>query len=244
MRRRFCRSISALAGLLGALAFNCAAGAQDEVAAVFKAHELRFVYRSLVNPLDCSRLRNHVAGILRAMGARDDIKVRVTNCALFLSPDDDRDWDSWDRASPLDRFGSSRERMQLSNVRVELMFPVEATPAVLAEIDKDKSRRELISRVTGNPLAALNDPIIFPTQRKQVTLSRSTIRLMPEDCELLEQMIPTLFRKLDVKVVSRQLSCDPHQRSHFAPKVVVETLWPVGLPAPGEQRKEKEEEKK
>ncbi|HEV8331275.1 MAG TPA: hypothetical protein VGQ22_07650, partial [Steroidobacteraceae bacterium] len=188
MRRRFCRSISALAGLLGALAFNCAAGAQDEVAAVFKAHELRFVYRSLVNPLDCGKLRNHVAGILRAAGARDDIKVQVTNCELFLSPDKDPDWDSWDRDSPLDRFGPERDRMQISHVRVELMFPVEATPAVLAEIDKDKSRRELISRVTGNPLAALNDPIIFPTQRREVELSRSTIRLMPEDCELLEQM--------------------------------------------------------
>jgi len=244
MRRRFCRSISALAGVLGALAFNCAAGAQDEVAAVFKAHELRFVYRSLVNPLDCGKLGNHVAGILRAVGARDDIKVQVTNCDLFLSPDEDPDWDSWDRASPLDRFGPGRERMQMSNVRVELMFPVEATAAVLAEIDKDKSRRELISRVTGNPLAALNDPIIFPTQRKEVTLSRSTIRLMPGDCELLEQMLPTVFRKLNVKVVSRQLSCDPHQRSNFAPKVVVETLWPVGLPGPGEQKKEKEEEKK
>jgi hypothetical protein len=238
MRRRFCRSISALAGLLGALAFNCAAGAQDEVAAVFKAHELRFVYRSLVNPLDCGKLRNHVAGILRAVGARDDIKVQVTNCELFLSPDKDPDWDSWDRDSPLDRFGPERDRMQISHVRVELMFPVEATPAVLAEIDKDKSRRELISRVTGNPLAALNDPIIFPTQRREVELSRSTIRLMPEDCELLEQMVPTVFRKLDVKVVSRQLSCDPHQRSHFAPKVVVETLWPKGAPAPGDKEKE------
>jgi hypothetical protein len=241
MRRRFCRSTSALAGLLGALALNCASGAQDEVAAVFKAHELRFVYRSLVNPLDCNQLRNHIAGILRAVGARDDIKVVVTNCELFLSPDQDPGWDSWDRASPLDRFGYSRERLQLSNVRVELMFPVEATPAVLAEIDKDKSRRELISRVTGNPAAALNDPIIFPTQRREVTLSYSTIRLRPEDCELLEQMIPTVFRQLDVKVVSRQLYCDPHQRSHFSPKVVVETLWPKGAPAPGD--KEKEEKK-
>jgi hypothetical protein len=237
MRRRFCRSTSALAGLLGALAFNCAAGAQDEVAAVFKAHELRFVYRSLVNPLDCSRLRNHVAGILRAMGARDDIKVQVTNCALFLSPEEDRDWDGWDRASPLDRFGSSRERMQLSNVRVELMFPVEATPAVLAEIDKDKSRRELVSRVTGNPLAALDDPAIFAAQRREVTLSRGTIRLGPEDCELLEQMIPTVFRRLDVKVIKRQLSCDPYAQSRFAPKVVVETLWPVGAAVPGGEKK-------
>jgi hypothetical protein len=132
--------------------------------------------------------------------------------------------------------------MQISNVRIELMFPVEATPAVLAEIDKDKSRRELISRVTGNPLAALNDPIIFPVQRKEVTLSRSTIRLRPEDCELLEQMLPTVFRKLDVKVVRRELYCDPHQRSNFAPKVVVETWWPTGAPTPGEPQKEKEKE--
>jgi hypothetical protein len=243
MRRRFCRSTSALAGLLGALACNCAASA-DEAAAVFNAHEVRFVYRSLVNPLDCSQLRNHVAGILRAVGARDDIKVQVTNCEIFLSPDEDPDWDSWGRASPLDRFGPGSERMQISNVRIELMFPVEATPAVLAEIDKDKSRRELISRVTGNPLAALNDPIIFPVQRKEVTLSRSTIRLRPEDCELLEQMLPTVFRKLDVKVVRRELYCDPHQRSNFAPKVVVETWWPTGAPTPGEQQKEKDKEEK
>lgn len=241
MRRRFCRSTSARAALLAALAFSCAAGADDEVAAVFKAQEVRFVYRSFVNPLDCGELRNHVAVILRAVGARDDIKVQATNCELFLPPDQDPDWDSWDRGSPLDRFAPGRERLQLSNVRIEFMFPVEATPAVLAEIDKDKSRRELISRVTGNPLAALNDPIIFPTQRKEVTLSRSTIRLRPSDCELLEQMIPTVFRKLDIKVVSRQLNCDPHQRSHFAPKVVVETLWPKGAPAPGD--KEKEEKK-
>lgn len=245
MRRRLCRSISALAGLLaGSLSLDCAAVAQDQVAAVYKAHEVRFVYRSFVNLYPCHELRNHVAGILRAVGARDDIKVQVTNCEMFLFQDESSpDWDRWDRASPLDRFGAQRDRWQTSNVRVELMFPIEATPEVLAEIDKDKSRRELISRVTGNPLAALNDPVIFPAQRQEVTLSRSTIRLGPEDCELLEQMIPTVFRKLDVKVVRRQLSCDPHMRSNFAPKVVVETLWPVGVLGPGEQRK-KEEEKK
>ena len=38
---------------------------------------------------------------------------------------------------------------------------------MLAEIEKDKSRRDLISRVTGDPRAALNDPIVFPAERKQ-----------------------------------------------------------------------------
>jgi hypothetical protein len=244
MRRRFCRSISALAGLLaaGSLTLSCAAVAQEQVAAVYKAHEVRFVYRSFVNLYDCGELRNHVAAILLAVGARDDIKVRVDNCELFISPDETSP--QWDRSNrydwPTDRFGAWRgERMQTSNVRVALMFPIEATPEVLAEIDKDKSRRELVSRVTGNPLAALNDPVMFPAQRREVTLSRGTIRLGPEDCELLEQMVPTVFRKLDVTVTRRQLSCDLHQRSQFAPKLVVETLLPVGALAPGEKEKKK-----
>jgi hypothetical protein len=239
MRRRFCRSISVLAGLLaaGSLTPGCAVAAQDQVSAVYKAHEVGFVYHSFVNLLACDDLRNHVAGILRAVGARDDIRVRVSDCEFFVFPDEAQ-WDRWGRyEGPADRFGYGRgDRQQTSHVRVELMFPIEATPEVMAEIERDKSRRELVSRVTGNPFAALNDPAIFPAQRQEVTLSRGTIRLGPEDCELLEQMIPTVLRRLDVKVVRRQLSCNPHQRSHFAPKVVVETLLPAGTPALGEKK--------
>jgi hypothetical protein len=240
MRRRFCRSIDALLAaaasllLAGSLAAGRASGAQDEIAAVLKLHELRFVYRSLVNPLDCSELRNHIAVILSAVGARDDVKVRVTDCQLFLFNEDRSPaWDDWD--APRNRFGADPDRWQTSHIRIEVMFPVEATPEVLAEIEKDRSRRELISRVTGNPLAAMNDPVIFPVQRREVTLSRATIRLGPEDCELLEQMIPTVLRSLNVKVTGRQVTCDSHRRSAFAPKLVVETLWPVGMPVPGEE---------
>lgn len=238
MRRRSCRSIDALAALFaaGALTLDCAAAAQDDVAAVYKMHEVRFLYRTLVNQLDCGELRNQVALVLLAAGARDDLKVRVSNCDPFLFdefPRRDRfDW-------PTDRFGNLRDadRMQTSNVRVEVMFPVEATPEIMAEIDKDKSRRELVSRVTGNPLAALNDPVIFPAQRKQVTLSRATLRLQPEDCELLEQMIPTVFKQLNIKVVENKTSCDSHRRSYFPPTVVVETLLPKGMEALGEKKK-------
>jgi hypothetical protein len=238
MRRRFCRSISALAVLLaGSLA--CAADGQDPVRAVYKAHELRFVYHSFANLYACDELRNHVRGILRAVGARDDINVRVSNCEFVIFPEQNSQWDRWNRYSgPWDRFGPLHaERNQNSNVRVELMFPVEATPDVLAEIDKDKSRRELVSRVTGNPLVALDDPVFFQAERREVTLSRATIRLGPEDCELLEQMIPTVFRKLDVKVLRRDLACDPHGPSHFPPKLIVQTLWPTGAVSPGEEKK-------
>jgi hypothetical protein len=216
-----------------------AATAAEQVAAVLKTHEVRFVYHSLVNVLACDELRNHVAMILRALGARDDVQVRVNDCQIVVIPEDiDPPWDRSNREYPRDIFRDRDfDQRQTSHVRVQVMFPIEATPQVLAEIEKDKSRRELISRVTGDPTPALNDPIVFPAERKQLTLPRGTIRLRPEHCELLEQMIPTVFRELGIKVVGRQLGCDRYGRSRLAPKLTVEILWPVGAPLPGEKEK-------
>lgn len=220
----------------GSLTMNCAALADGQVAAVLKTREVEFAYRSVANFFACDELRNHVATILRALGARDDVQVRVNDCELVLIQDDlPPSWDRSQPVNPTERFRDPSDERQFSTVRIRLMFPIEATPDVMAEIDKDKSRRDLISRVTGNPAAALNEPIVFPAERREVTLSQKTIRLRPEHCELLEQMSSTLFRQLDIKVVSKQFSCDRHGRSHFAPKVTVEVLWPVGTPLPGEK---------
>jgi hypothetical protein len=249
MRRRFClssrsesgrrhgRARFALVLLAAGWLANGTALAQEQIAAVLKAREVSFVYHSVVNFYACDELRNHVAGILRALGARDDIEVRVNDCEIVLFADDLPEWDRWGRnTGPAERFrNSGSERRQISHVRIRVMFPVEATPEVLAEIDKDKSRRELVSRVTGDPLVALNDAIVFPAQRREVTLSRRSIRLGPEDCELLEQMIPSVLRELDVEVVRKQLSCPSYERSHIPPKLTVKVLLPVGAPVPGEK---------
>ncbi len=114
------------------------------------------------------------------------------------------------------------------SIRVRLQMPVEMTPAVMKEVEKDKSRRELVSRVTRNPGAAMNDPILFEAQRQEVTLSSKTVRLKPEDCELLEQMSTQLFRKLDVKVTRRTASCGPRDSSRIPPQMDVEALLPTG----------------
>lgn len=246
MRRRSCRSARsgrafALALLaVGLLTASSAASAAEQVAAVLKSREVSFVYHSVVTFFACDELRSAVAGILRAVGARDDVQVRINECEVFVFPDDASP--SWDRSSrtydPAARFRSQRsEQRQNSLVRIQLMFPIEATPDVMAEVDKDKSRRELVSRVTGNPLAALNDAIIFPAERREVTLSQKTIRLRPEHCELLEQMVNGVFRTLDVKVIRKQLACPTNEISHFSPKLTVEVLWPVGTPLPGEGKK-------
>jgi hypothetical protein len=237
------RQFALLLLAISSLTLQNAAIAEEpkQVAAVLKLHEVQFVYRTVVNFFTCDQLRRDVAVILRAMGARDDVQVRVNDCQLVLMPDQRASAGGWDRfhpERPPDPFRNydDQDPQQFSTVYVKAMFPIEATPEVMKEIDKDKSRRDLISRVTGDPLAALNDPIVFPAERKEITLSQGTLRLRPEHCELLEQMIPRLARQLDFKVISRQFSCDRYGRSEFSPKVTVEVLWPTGAPLPGEKK--------
>jgi hypothetical protein len=216
-----------------AIVLSFAVLAEEQVEAVFKARDVNFFYRSSTAPFPCHELRGRVANILRAVGARDDIKVDVNGCEEFLSHRND----PFDRGDPFDRrdpFDSPTDRFrdrraaseQSAHVRVQLMSPVVVTPAVLAEIERDKSRRELISRVTGNPAVAMNDPAVFPAHRQEVTLSRRSIRLEPEDCELLEQMTTSVFRNLDVRVVRGNFNCDSRQPSRIAPQLTVEALLP------------------
>jgi hypothetical protein len=214
-----------------------AALAEEQIPAVLKLHEVQFVYRSVANFFACDELRRDVAVILRAIGARDDVQVRVNDCELVLLPDErGSSWDRWHPESPSDRFRNfDEDQRQFSTVHIKVMFPIEATPEVMKEIDKDKSRRDLISRVTGESPAAL-DPIVFPAEHREVTLSRTTLRLRPEHCELLEQMLPSLARQLHFKVIDKQLSCDRYGRAEFTPKVTVEVLWPSGAPLPGEKK--------
>lgn len=234
--------------------------ADAPVTAVYKVQELSFNYQLPRQFQACHELRTRVANILLAVGARDDIKVDVRNCDAYVVGDDDMmdplpgraSSDPFDRADPFERNdpfnrssstfrNSASERRQSAHIRIRLQMPVEMTPAVMKEIDKDKSRRELISRVTRNPVAAMNDPIVFEAQRQEVTLSSRTVRLQPEDCELLEQMSTQLFRKLDVKVTGRTASCGPRDSSRIPPQMSVEALLPTGrlaaMPDPEKQKK-------
>ena len=242
------RSARAALLLISAIALPFSeAPAQDQpITAVYKAREVSFQYRSSRYAYSCPELEQRVSNILRVLGARDDIQVSARNCNISLMADDpfedprfERDTTNpWDRGSPSGRFGrTASERDQSASVRVRLMMPVEVTPQVLAEIDKDKSRRELVSRVTGNPAAAFNDPIVFAAQRQEVTLGERPNRLRPEDCDLLEQMTSQLLRKLDMRVVRRSFNCRP-ELSNIPPQLVVETLMPTGqlLPMPDPEK--------
>jgi hypothetical protein len=248
--------------LLSAAAVMLAGTAQADapVTAVYKVKELSFHYQLPRQFQACHELQQRVARILVAIGARDDIKVDVRNCDAYVIGDDDMmdplpgraGSDPFERADPFERndpfnrssstFGNSAsQRRQSAHIRIQLQMPVEMTPAVMKEIEKDKSRRELVSRVTRNPGAAMNDPIVFEAQRQQVTLSSRTVKLQPEDCDLLEQMNTQLFRKLDVKVTRRTASCGRGESSHIPPQMDVEALLPTGrlLPMPDPEKLKK-----
>jgi hypothetical protein len=227
---------------------------QEPIAAALKLHEVDFVYRTSRNYLSCGELQNGVAVILRALGARDDVDVRVSNCTFTDIPDatisnDGSTWNNqvWDRStrqqSPMERMRGETNN-QSTALHIRAMLPVPANKKVLKEMEQDKARRELISRVTGNPNAALNDPILFAATRQEVTLSHDTIKLEPEHCQLLEQMINSVLRRLDMRVVRKNMSCDPHQRSSFPPSATIEALLPVGYVLPGSDKKQKKEQEK
>jgi hypothetical protein len=219
-----------------------------QVAAVLKSREADFTYRSSSRLLSCDQLRSHVAVILAAVGARQDVQVRAHQCESFMEPTQPgvprmetmpNPWDRTTRSdSALDRVhpNYTDRRAQSTPVHIQLMMPVEVTPDILAQVEQDKARRELVSRVTGNPGAALDDPIFFPAERRQVTLSWDTIKVDYMDCELLEQMAQTVFRQLDLKVKGPSPTCDRANRSHMKPQLTVEALLPVGVPMPGEKR--------
>ena len=230
-----------------------------QIPAVLKAREASFVYRSSTRVLSCDQLRQRVGNIMRALGARQDVDVRANDCESFIDPTQISDpgrmgrsgqnsMDPWNTSSssPLDRARSSRSdltdrnRSQSTSVRIKLMMPVEVTSQIVEEVERDKARRELVSRVQGNRNAAMNDAIFFPAERKEVELSHDTIDLEPIDCELLDQLSSSVFRKFDIKVKNRSLSCDPRERSYINPSLTVEALLPVGYQLPVKQKKKVE----
>jgi hypothetical protein len=233
--------------------------AAGQIPAVLKAREASFVYRSSTRLLTCDQLRQRIGNIMRAVGARQDVEVRADDCASFIDPtvmsdpgrmgrSSQNPTDPFDRSSssPLDRARSprsdlsDRNRSQSTSVRIRLMMPVEVTPGIVEEVERDKARRELVSRVQGNRNAAMNDAIFFPAERQTVELSHDTIDLEAIDCELLEQLSMAVFRKLNLKVTNRSLACDPRERSYINPSLTVEALLPVGWQQPVKQKKKVE----
>jgi hypothetical protein len=221
--------------------------AQEQVEAVWKERQFSFAYRSSIAIYSCTSLEGRIANILHAIGARPDLQIRLANCRETTLPPGTPAIEYGNTRLPggpaVERgSGNARETQlgtaisrptdyeQFVNVLVRLKMPVEVTPEVAEELRKDKSRRELVSHVTGDPLPRFDDPIAFAAERRVVTLSRKTIGVEPIECELLDQISARGFRELGVRVVSKNFVCERGQVSLIAPELKVEALMFV---APG-----------
>jgi hypothetical protein len=247
-----------LVALTSALAATSARAATDEpVAAVWKERQALFSYRGMLTAYPCGVLQNRIALILATVGARPDVEVTVVNCDFpdastvaaggIASPTrnprgpagaystgaiDGADAGWSQTASGSGSYRRAQPR-QVADVRVRLSMPAAMTPELIAELETDRKRRELITRVTGDVRPLYDDPIPFMAQRQVVTLSRETVDLEPADCELLDQMSSTLLRELGIRVVRRGYTCDRSWRSRITPTLEVEALVAVGFTVSG-----------
>ena len=198
-----------LCALVGLLADVSAAepGSTEPVQAIWKHQEISFYFQSQTTFYSCSSLEAKLKRILKALGTQPDVRVRSIDC--------------------------QRGPVRMPRVTLNVSAPVEATPAAIAERDKDKSKRELAARVRGES----EDPAAlapFPAQWKRVSLSRGAVNLEPGDCELIDELRRKVLPKLAVRLVENGMQCTPGQVSMSQPQLEVEAL--VALPKPDEQQ--------
>lgn len=198
--------------------------------AIYKDQEITFTYSSRDNFYSCGALRGRVESLMRAVGAeQDSLDVRVSSCEdFFIAPIDDPFFERRRFQSPSDELRARNARRlrdpQFSTVRIRLRTPIPATPEALAELEKTRPYRELLGRVTGSSATVQEAASQFPARRQQISLSTRALRLEPEECELLEQMIREVFPKLGVTVTKKNMSCFPPRVSISRPKIEVEAL--------------------
>src|SRR5688572_20934880 len=157
MKTLHLRAVALVPAALLAVSFQ--ASSTEQKAAVLKLCEANFHYRSAVAVSSCPDLENRIASILRGLGARDDVDAQVVGCNAFYTPGEQHqdmsdsrqnssfDWNaSASAADPYaDRYGNryatrDHRDLQAMHVRIRAMLPVEVTPEILAEMEKDKAR--------------------------------------------------------------------------------------------------------
>lgn len=200
--------LCALAGLL--VDARAAEPASPEpVQAIWKEQEISFFFQSQTTFYSCSSLEAKLQRILKALGTQSKVRVRSIDC--------------------------QQGPVRMPRVTATISAPVEATPAAIAERDKDKSKRELAARVRGES----EDPAAlapFPAQWKRVSLSRGAVNLEPGDCELIDELRRKVLPKLAVRLVENGMQCTPGQVSMSQPQLEVEAL--VALPKPDEEQEQ------
>lgn len=183
------------------------ATAADPVQSIWKHQEIAFYFQSFTTFYSCTSLEGKLERIMRELGVHAKVKVRSADCPSSVA--------------------------RMPRVVMQVVSPVEATPAALADRDKNKSVRELAQRVRGktsdHPLDSLEQ---FPAQWRSVSLTRGRLDLQPGDCELIDELQKKVLPKLAVHIVRDDVLCSPNQLTMGQPRLEVEAL--IEIPKPDE----------
>jgi hypothetical protein len=179
------------------------------VNAVWVEKEIQFHYMGFTSYYSCDGLRDQVRRILEQVGARPGFKVLKRGCGEHYGPE----------FTP--------------GMWIKAALPVEATPEVLAAIEAERPKQELVARATGSS-GALNEATAqFPARPRRVEFEgdpRGPLR--DGDCELLEQMRDRVLVPLGAKVVEDRTRCMPGQVIIGGVNMVLEVLEPLPEAAP------------
>lgn len=183
-------SAQLLSGAILWVALQCVAVASADTArALWVAQETRFVYRSQLTLYECASIREKVADILDALGARQ-ATVHLQSCSIAPA--------------------SIGTPSQLVSMQIQVVHAAPATAELRAALAKQQSRCELLERLGARTLA----PEEFVAVWRDVDLvAERSLRLTSADCELLTQLREQVLPKLAVKVVASNRTCSqtPHR---------------------------------
>ena len=177
------------------------AGAGPTVNAVWTEHEFTFTYFGRGTYYSCGGLENKIAYILTELGARPE---------------------PWVRVSCLD--GTGVQLMPTARIRVAV--PAAVTPELLAQLEAEKSKRELIAKAQGHGAVVDVATAQFPAQRQVVEfVGRRKDHIEDGDCELLEQLLPQVLEPLGVREApGSSLRCTPRGSQFGSVQLRLESL--------------------
>lgn len=177
------------------------AGAAPTVNAVWTEHEFTFTYVGRGTYYGCGGLDNKIEYILTELGARPDVRATVA-C--------------------MDGSGAQ----WVPTARIKVAVPTELTPEVLARLEAEKSKRELIAKTAGSGAVVDVATAAFPAERRIVEFrGRRQDRVNDGDCELLDQLLPQVLEKLGIREApGSSLTCMPRQSQFGAVRLRLESL--------------------
>ena len=95
----------------------------------------------------------------------------------------------------------------MPTARIKVAVPTEATPELLAKLEAERSKRELVARTQGKGTAVDVATAQFPAERRIVEFTgRRLGRIDDGDCELLQQLLPQVLEPLGIRDGTRLLA--------------------------------------